>query len=239
MTSVISRCSSWTFLWSTDHDHERQLNEVLWFCDRFQLALPTPSAPPDKELDLAGEFVHTCKGRFVQKKCRDISYSFWGFHNNIKGIISYHTNKYWLFWSTHNIFYLVSVRVEEGEGLSAKPDPLAQLGTEPVHQSHHLGGVMMQNCDDGCDGYEIYQHQHLGVVKMTLGVLWMVMMKIVTMMMMFTKISLPVPSSWQPGRSFPSCEPAKCAQWGCCSKILTFVILLLLQAHLLWVLQDA
>ena len=32
--------------------------------------LPTPSAPPDKELDLAGEFVHTCRkyvlGHFEQ-----------------------------------------------------------------------------------------------------------------------------------------------------------------------------
>ena len=85
-------------------------------------------------------------------------------------VLFHHRNKYCLFCSTHNIFYLVSVRVEEGEGLSAKPDPLAQLGTEPVHQSHHLGGVMMQNCDDadgGCadDGYEIYQHQHLDVVS--------------------------------------------------------------------------
>ena len=39
---------------------------------------------------------------------------------------------------TYNIFYLISVRVEEGEGLGAKPDPLPELGTEPVHQGHHL-----------------------------------------------------------------------------------------------------
>ena len=39
---------------------------------------------------------------------------------------------------TYNIFYLISVRVEEGEGLGAKPDPLPELRAEPVHQGHHL-----------------------------------------------------------------------------------------------------